>query len=976
MDGNDTRRLLDQITDEGLFEELATAVLRKQDPRCRRLAHVGVNVSGRTVKSRLDGVEYISDQGSLRLMAVHHTTCDRTELRRKWLADPGGDLPKTLQVFCKQKDRIPELRLTLILTTNREPPEELVHDVHAAAHQAGIDVEIYPGSVIAHFLDTEPTGQWLRRKYLGVVQTQLSEDLLRELSVKSFEAGSLDAESWVERDSREQLAGHWRQPVNFVVGESGMGKTVACLKCLRDHIEAGGFGLLVTAEVLGASRTLEDAVEATLRELHPPLKVGVGRGAVSYASATVPLLVVVDDVNKSAWPASLLERLVNWSQTIQEANGHVRWRLLCPVWPRTAALLSSKAYKVVSKLSIWLGPFSEEEGIAAVQRRRAEPLPMLSAKEVADALGYDPLLIALHDDEDSRPEPTAVIRSFVERSLGRLAAGEGTYTLGEYRGALRSLALQMLERKQLEPTLADIVEWLASPYGAAQQLREIVKTREVGRLEGPVEKERIIFRHDRVRDHLLADAAAHALGQGELSASVISDPYFADVIGIALAGGEATMFAIDQVAAANPLALVSAMRHFRQPQTEVQRRVVALSMVWADSGAAASPPNGSLRQAVLKVLAECEGPHVRRLCERIDNAGTDWWGLCARFRNGDLSEGIQLCSQYEPGIRVVGQTELIAHVIGMAGAEVVRALDSALRRRDVGITGRSGALRLAGFAGDPLLSDALRESWRIEGSRRQLLTDYLWACSRCCGEEPAGLLDPIFDEWAALPNVEEKGRGSPRMRLGADQIRWAFRDRVPDRAIGYFLERATQPEMNWPLLVMLNGIDHPDAVEFVVKELARRDEDLEGTGGISLFWEDEWSRRPKYGGAPMMAASRQRLRELWSCENSGRHLRRRALSFWSANVARGDLAVLKTVDTSSEIGETALFERLRRGDETAISELAERLEGDRAHYWWQAGRYLWTDELTECLDGALGRIADRASIAERDTSEGPRLDSF
>ena len=74
MDGNDTRRLLDQITDEGLFEELATAVLRKQDPRCRRLAHVGVNVSGRTVKSRLDGVEYISDQGSLRLMAVHHTT--------------------------------------------------------------------------------------------------------------------------------------------------------------------------------------------------------------------------------------------------------------------------------------------------------------------------------------------------------------------------------------------------------------------------------------------------------------------------------------------------------------------------------------------------------------------------------------------------------------------------------------------------------------------------------------------------------------------------------------------------------------------------------------------------------------------------------------------------------------------------------------------------------------------------------------
>ncbi|WP_425154674.1 hypothetical protein [Candidatus Palauibacter sp.] len=103
----------------------------------------------------------------------------------------------------------------------------------------------------------------------------------------------------------------------------------------------------------------------------------------------------------------------------------------------------------VSRSSVWLSSFSEEEGIAAVQRRRAEPLPVLDAKAIATALGYDPLLIALHSDSDSTPEPTSVVRLFVERSLERLAASEGSHTAGEYRLALMSLSLEMLKRKQL-----------------------------------------------------------------------------------------------------------------------------------------------------------------------------------------------------------------------------------------------------------------------------------------------------------------------------------------------------------------------------------------------------------------------------------------------------------------------------------------------------------------------------------------------
>ena len=273
--------------------------------------------------------------------------------------------------------------------------------------------------------------------------------------------------------------------------------------------------------------------------------------------------------------------------------------------------------------------------------------------------------------------------------------------------------------------------------------------------------------------------------------------------------------------------------------------------------------------------------------------------------------------------------------------------------------------------GSPLLSESLQESWRIDGARQELLSDYLWACSLCCGESPAELLRPIFDEWAALPEKNDEG-ASPRAAFGDYHVRLAFRHQVPDRAIGYFLQRAQGPELRWPLLVGLNGVDHPDALEFVVKELARLDEEMEGTDSMSIFSitaVSEWIRRAQYGGEPMTAASRQRLYELWSIDGNHRYLRRRALKHWCATVAREDIAVLKAVETSSEIGDVVLFERLRRGDETAIRELVERLEGGGASYWWQAGRYLWSDELTECLDRALGLLANEASGPESDMSE-------
>ncbi|MCY4002687.1 MAG: hypothetical protein OXF33_03135 [Rhodospirillales bacterium] len=984
-DQHDTRQRLARITDAGEFEKLATAVLREQEAHCRRLAHVGVNAKGKTVKSPVDAIVYTSVGGQRHLLAVHHTTCGIEDLRRKWLTNPDSDLRKTMRELEVRRENTPELGATLILTTNKDPQPKLIHEVECASGEARIEIKIWTGSALAHFLDFDPKGQWLRKSFLGVAPTRLSRELLGELSVRSVELAQLqdDPERWVKREVEAKLRKPIGDQVQFVLGNSGIGKSVACLKCLQQHVRAGGFGLIVTDEVLGAALTVEDSIERTLRNLQPSLAAGAGSEALSLMSENEQLLLIIEDINRSAQPSRLVEKLAAWSARAKTGKGGVHWRILCPVWPRTFALAGSNTETIGNQAAALVTSFAPREGVAAVKRRR-RGVTDLEAEAVASALGFDPLLIALHGGSDATPEPETVIQSYVERELQRIAATDGTYTAGEYRDALRRLALEMLDRSQLEPTFAEIRNWTVKEIPMAAMLRDLARHREVIRLEGTTENQRVVFRHDRVRDHLLADSIKDAVCRDELSSKVLSDPYFAEVIGMAIARSGIAMGAIDKVVEVNPLALFCALRHCSRPQADPAQYLVKAAKTWAAGDAWRDSPKEALRFAVLRVLAECDGSHVRGLCETLGQGPTDHWSLRGRFRNGDLSAGVGLCAQLPPGVGWAGHVELIDHVVKKGGSRFILALGGVLRERDLPEAGRRGALRLAGFVASSELAGALRETWVNDHAREELLSDYFWACAQCCGDDPSGLLGPIVDTWAAMSDENEGHIGSPRIRFGANELRWAFQNRVPRRAISYFLQRARSPELRWPVVVLLDGIDHPDAVEFVVRELAKQDERLEATGHISPFATmavREWRRRqePAFsdrdgaprGRSPMSAASRERLKELWACDRSGKHLRRSAFRFWSATVAEEDVPILRTIDGSSEIAGLALFERLRRSDRQAVPALVEKLDSERSGYWWQAGRYLWTDELTDCLDRELACRADELKDAEGNETHDP-----
>jgi hypothetical protein len=339
-------------------------------------------------------------------------------------------------------------------------------------------------------------------------------------------------------------------------------------------------------------------------------------------------------------------------------------------------------------------------------------------------------------------------------------------------------------------------------------------------------------------------------------------------------------------------------------------------------------------------------PLISRFRER-----RDWWALRARFRNGDILAGIELCRQHEPGVGIIGHSELIEYVQCHHG-QLIHELDALLRGNKLTPGSRIGALRLAGHFADPALAGAIEASRRADFKWVDRLAEYFWAGARCCDQCAERLLGPVCDAWAALPDKAENGHSSPRNNLAAHNIRWAFRKGLPDSALCYFIERAKTPELQWPVTYMLHGIDHPDVVEFVAHEFAAKEE---SGRFILLTVRDEWKRHQEQTGRPMSPVSRSRLEQLWKSETQGKYVRRQAFQLWASTFVVGDIPILKKISSDDDLADLALSARLRRGDREAIPGLIARLRAGDDGYWWQHGRFIWSEELTATLDEELTR---------------------
>jgi len=963
-----TAEHLEGMTDSGKFEILATQVARFLYEDCRAVVHMGVNAQGKTVPSPVDGFVLVPRTKPSRYVMMAFTTSE--DLKRKWLYDStkgsaktteDGDLTKASKFASMIRTNDPEGEFCLYLSTNLSPTTDLMKEVYAAASQAHISIEFLERSKLRDFLDTTADGQWLRQAHLGIVAERPSVGLLSHLSVESLAGYRSDAllgsvSRLVRTSACDVTVALLHEPaVNLVlvVGPSGAGKSVLAQAALAEHMNQGGIGIWMPGEIAQQAVTLTDALSATLRSLHGRLDVDIGRSALQLASAERPLWIVIDDINRSTQAARVLEKIISWARPPDGAQKTQNsFRILCPVWElhASAAELRHRSCDWIRLQSV--KSFSRKESIACLEKALQESGLTLSPAKLnryAQCLGDDPILLSIFSDilvRENPQEPEAiaddVIGHYVQGSLQELASRTGDWA-GEYRDALDALALQLLVRKNLRPQRRELEAWFPFPSKVTALLKTMTASGRICRSINRGGEEQIEFRHDRILEYFLVQSASQMLvGPGNLP-DALADPYFAPQIGVAVASGPISTSRLDWLLANNPLALVVSLASLPTSSsgaTEITARV----RPWLSS-----PENRGTaqRNVALYQLAETSSPHVLSVTENIPDGGPHLWE--ARLRNGDAEAGAHALSvDFYPRVHHRWLESLIADALEKHGPQLVADLRLLLVGAARGPI-LYGALTLAGYLADPLLADAIIDAFQKASTSDHALTCFLWAGLRCAGEAPERLLSPMMEKLLAVENTSTHSTLSRRQRV-EEALAFSGRHGFPDPVLAYLTQLGQGDQYRWIVAGILRNIDHPIAIEFMVRTIAERKAQVQEGSFFpyASMWRDQWRRDTdsrRLSGASLDALSR-----LWKNPATPDWLQSYAFEVWAEYT--DDLETLRGVGIEAPpFADLSLKRRALKGDREVAPALRARIEkNEHRGYWLQFFHHVWRPDFEEMLD--------------------------
>jgi hypothetical protein len=955
-----TRERLSDITDEGLFERLAAAILRIAEPAYHGIVETGTNVRGKTIADPADGILYaITPDGERLAIIAHHTTTKRDKLRSKWLDLTDGDVVKAIRLFASASARVGEYNRILILTCSVEPNSALVTDIEAMAVDNELTIELWPGSRLAHVLDVNPDGQWLRHQYLGMPQQRLSSGLLRKIATQTIEAARPpgDPAEYIPRKLSEQLEGRLasNDDLVFVQGRSGTGKSVLCYDWAKRVETLDGVCLILNEETLTASISLEEALARLLKAYAPGLSETSFQNAVTEVSGAPGVFLWVEDINRASAPIDLIRKLFRWTTSASGRDSeksqrlNPRLKILCPVWPEHIQAMTRNEREKIDRASLYVADYSRDEATEAVLRRaqtQTITLTRLQASEAAKALNYDPLLIGLTADWE-RLDPASTIGIYVDDALARLAA-DGRYRKSEYRQCLLLLSTHMLTERVLTPAFDDALGVMRR-NGQEEQFRRLIHDGAVISIDGA---DRLRFRHDRVRDFILVEHVVELIRESVEIPEILKDPFLAEIIGAAIFSQAASADVETLCDAVSPLAVFHLFAKAVRAKSDLRQIVFRLCEKRLASSEFLTGPRSQM-YAVQSVLAQLDGTDVRSLLEAAgEHSFSRQEGLA---RNGCVKSAAAFCYHHGPYVISPRRDMLLSHLRSAAGEAWVREVGRYLTGFDGSENLEQGALYLAGEIGKAELIASLKVRWSAHiATGRSLTAGMLHAAIRCAVGRDDAFVEEIVRAWANLPEMDaERERSSQRYDVSYYALGGAVRRDPSDRIIGYLLKLPQRfPELKSPVASILQNADHPEAVKYIARAVAEVDRRCEGTDkfnpwGMSFAYQ--WGRMRYQGLRQMSERSRTALKTEWENPDNDIRVRRRSFELWGARLNQEDP---KELALAPPIGleDCALRARLMNRDASAKTELGQMiLKKANAWYWLQYARYVGTNGLEDVV---------------------------
>jgi hypothetical protein len=874
-------------------------------------------------------------------------------------------LIKAGKIVRKWRDKHPDAEFVVVLTTNKglslseKKSDPLLMQLYDKGEELNIELDIWEQSRISRFLDNKPEGHWLRKKYLGIEVELLSEPLFRKLCQKNlslyYKELFTNLDDLVPRKKLEEIKSDIKiknPSVEFLVGDSGFGKSTIAYNLLENHIKNGGLGLWICPEYINNSTSIESMICKVLRELYPSLSTDIDteNSLLDIVENDSKFILIVDDINREENSDKIIRKILAWSNRKISRDSELKFRnfpyiFICPIWPNLWYSLSQEFEKTEWIKFDFVEIFDEEEGIYAV-RLATKPAGLsitnFMANNLAKKLGYDPFLINLFSqlikgNRNNEYSLNNLAEDVIERYLKITISEISRYSRdtfdSEYENLLSIIFTNMIRHRRLYPSIHEIKEWLFHDQAFIRGLKDLT-------LDGRIcrEKEgKLIFRHDRIHRHLLARSMTILIERNNDIDDIISDPYYADIIGQSILLSPQSKDFLSVLRDKNILALFESYKIFGNSQDKYHQEILTKIKEWVRNFSKTKSAPESFLSDIYWSLIETDSEEVLEITNHLPSNKLI---LLARLRNGCAISGVQYCDKYDLLGHVTGFS-LFDQIIEQARKnhteKIKFELKSFLRSSESSDNIRKGSLILAGVMKYNGMEGDISICWEHSVDKESVLPAALWAGINCFDEKSIERFDPIFELWSQLKEDKESKFYPHQMRI-ADFLRLyvLVERKMPTWIVNYFISKSrVYDSLNRPITWILKYIDEPEAIEFIVFENAKYEyaDFVTEPWDISLF---EYAKK-------LSKPSLEQLNALWSNESNDTDVRKIAYELWLTGLKKEEIDIIHKIPPESPLFRLSLRKRAEFGDKTVVDDLIPILQTEV--HWFDFVYHLWCKDI-------------------------------
>ncbi len=979
------------MTDAGKFERLAVMVLRQTVPDCSELQHVGVNAQEKTIPAPVDAFHFVPGSEPQHIIFACFTTS--SELKRKWLGGMNedgtfnnplneGDLVKAVRKANRLRQTHPRAVFTIFLCTNRRASVDLNAEVLAYAAKHSVNVRFLTQSQIRDHLDSDQEGNHLRQLFFGINAKRVSVELLKDFSrislrkyqnllLTDFRKPTVSQENFSKKF-------HGRRGLTFFVASSGVGKSVQCLTIMKNHVEKGGIAIWIPEYNFPSNHNITTAIQKTIEEQYPTLSPDSGK-EVLRLSEQEDILLIIDDLSRADRPDRMAERIVEWSSdefdstalqcfpnkessqinTGSRKNLHILVPMHEPLSTKIFDQRNGSNQRSHTEV-IRLGEWDSEETRLFLHRELPGDKRLLTPSDVDFAIDQCaglPIMVSMLIDLASRERFTSlstlaenVLKSYINRKI--TDASSLQFTSAELWDSLRALCKVMLEQRTTRVSTM-------SPYlneGQRRSLSLLGEKNTLVRVTGETHDQRYEFKHDQIFEEFAVAEFESEWKKVTPNRDLLEDPYFASISARALFTGDLDN-PQDLVSEQGMQVLAESLR-FAERDVKTMQSICQRLNAWFGQDSLKGSCLELDQWLAVRRLATIWSPFVLQAteCRKFDRGFR-----LARFANGDFDAGICELGHQE-GFPLFVRFEALERAIFQAVATYRTDFTATCCRVLSSSSSTSndlhGALVLAGFLGDPLLTQHISSAWKSIQDKSQFVDLAIWACLRCSGPELKASLSPILDFWAGLPDDVEDSNIVywPRTQIGQN-LASGFRFGIDEFSVCLLIEAAEAHEgLTEAIATSLRDVCCPSALDFIVQYKAQVDHKL----NIFLF------KRPRNESYPIATSSIVSFCEhmLTIAENDSaeKAISDAARVLWAEETH--DTSKLQLITDSDVAYRSALLRRIELGDKSALKE-CKIVFGDRPHYWGLVAKLADSEVFAQC-EAELDKLA---ALHESDPSK-------